>query len=138
MSKHDIGLIGLAVMGQNLVMNMANKGFSVAVYNRTTETTHEFVSGLGGRPEGVVEQGTPDRIQGYDTLAEFVNSLESPRRVMIMVKAGPPVDAVIDQLKPLLCKGDIIIDGGNADYVDTNRRDRQRSEEGFRFIGTGV
>ncbi|MFN9975423.1 MAG: NAD(P)-binding domain-containing protein, partial [Phycisphaerae bacterium] len=111
MSKHDIGLIGLAVMGQNLVMNMANKGFSVGVYNRTTETTHEFINGLGSRPPGVVEPGTPNRIKGYDTLEAFVNSLASPRRVMIMVKAGGPVDAVIDQLKPLLAKGDIIIDG---------------------------
>ncbi|MFN9822625.1 MAG: NAD(P)-binding domain-containing protein, partial [Planctomyces sp.] len=68
MSKHDIGLIGLAVMGQNLVMNMANKGFSVGVYNRTTETTHEFLQGLGSRPAGVVEPGAADRIQGYDTL----------------------------------------------------------------------
>jgi 6-phosphogluconate dehydrogenase len=92
MSKHDIGLIGLAVMGQNLVMNMANKGFSVGVYNRTTETTHEFVNGLGSRPPGVVEPGMPDRIKGYDTLADFVNSLAAPRRVMIMVKAGAPVD----------------------------------------------
>jgi 6-phosphogluconate dehydrogenase len=138
MSKHDIGLIGLAVMGQNLVMNMANKGFSVGVYNRTTETTHEFISGLGTRPPGVVETGTADRIRGYDRLEDFVNSLAAPRRVMIMVKAGAPVDAVIDQLKPLLSKGDIIIDGGNADYVDTNRRHKQLAEEGFRFIGTGV
>ncbi|MFM8477646.1 MAG: NAD(P)-binding domain-containing protein, partial [Planctomycetaceae bacterium] len=138
MSKHDIGLIGLAVMGQNLVMNMANKGFSVGVYNRTTETTHEFLQGLSSRPPGVVEPGTPDRIRGYDTLQDFVNSLAAPRRVMIMVKAGSPVDAVIDQLKPLLSKGDIIIDGGNADYVDTNRRHKQLAEEGFRFIGTGV
>lgn len=138
MSKHDIGLIGLAVMGQNLVMNMANKGFSVGVYNRTTETTHEFLQGLGSRPAGVVEPGAADRIQGYDTLQDFVGSLASPRRVMIMVKAGSPVDAVIDQLKPLLAPGDIIIDGGNADYVDTNRRHKQLAAEGFRFIGTGV
>jgi 6-phosphogluconate dehydrogenase len=138
MAKHDIGLIGLAVMGQNLVMNMANKGFSVGVYNRTTETTDEFINGLGSRPEGVVEEGTPDRISGYHSLEDFVNSLESPRRVMIMVKAGGPVDAVIDQLKPLLDKGDIIIDGGNADYVDTNRRCEELAAEGFRFIGTGV
>ena len=138
MSKHDIGLIGLAVMGQNLVMNMANKGFSVGVYNRTTETTHEFLKGLASRPAGVVEAGAAERIHGYDSLEDFVNSLAAPRRVMIMVKAGSPVDAVIDQLKPLLAKGDIIIDGGNADYTDTNRRHKQLAEEGFRFIGTGV
>ena len=107
MSKHDIGLIGLAVMGQNLVMNMANKGFSVGVYNRTTETTHEFLKGLASRPAGVVEAGAAERIHGYDSLEDFVNSLAAPRRVMIMVKAGSPVDAVIDQLKPLLAKGEI-------------------------------
>ncbi|MCP4175568.1 MAG: decarboxylating NADP(+)-dependent phosphogluconate dehydrogenase [Fuerstiella sp.] len=138
MSKHDIGLIGLAVMGQNLVMNMANKGFNVAVYNRTTSKMTEFVNGLGDRPEGVVEEGTADRIHGYESLEEFVGSLESPRRVMIMVQAGGPCDAVINQLKPLLDKGDIIIDGGNADYSDTNRRHEELAAEGFRFIGTGV
>ena len=138
MAKHDIGLIGLAVMGQNLVMNMANKGFNVAVYNRTTEKMTEFVEGLSSRPEGVVEEGTEGRIHGYETLEDFVNSLESPRRVMMMVQAGGPCDAVINQLKPLLDKGDIIIDGGNADFVDTNRRDKELREEGFRFIGTGV
>ncbi len=138
MSKHDIGLIGLAVMGQNLVMNMANKGFNVAVYNRTTEKMADFVDGLGSRPEGVVENGTPDRIHGYEKLEDFVNSLQSPRRVMIMVQAGGPCDAVINQLKPLLDKGDIIIDGGNADFEDTNRRHEELAAEGFRFIGTGV
>ena len=138
MSNHDIGLIGLAVMGQNLVMNMANKGFNVAVYNRTTEKMTEFIDGLGDRPEGVVEDGTPDRIHGYEQLEDFVNSLASPRRVMIMVQAGRPVDAVIEGLKPLLDKGDIIIDGGNADYVDTNRRHEELQAEGYRFIGTGV
>ena len=138
MAKHDIGLIGLAVMGQNLVMNMANKGFNVSVYNRTTEKMTEFVEGLGSRPEGVVEAGAADRIHGYAELEDFVNSLESPRRIMIMVQAGRGTDAVIDSLKPLLDKGDIIIDGGNADFVDTNRRDKELREEGFRFIGTGV
>lgn len=138
MAKHDIGLIGLAVMGQNLVMNMANKGFNVAVYNRTTSKMTDFVGGLGDRPEGVVEEGTADRIHGYESLEDFVNSLESPRRIMIMVQAGGPCDAVINQLKPLLDKGDIIIDGGNADYADTNRRDVELREAGLRFIGTGV
>ena len=104
MANSDIGLIGLAVMGQNLVMNMANKGFNVSVYNRTTETMTEFIEGLGSRPPGVVEAGTPERIHGFERLEDFVNSLASPRRVMIMVKAGSPVDAVIDQLKPLLDK----------------------------------
>ena len=138
MSQHDIGLVGLAVMGQNLVLNMANKGFSVGVYNRTNQTTDDFLNGLGDRPAGVVESGTPDRIKGYHTLEDFVNSLALPRRVMIMVKAGAPVDAVIEGLKPLLSPGDIIIDGGNADYTDTNRRHVELQAEGFRFIGTGV
>jgi 6-phosphogluconate dehydrogenase len=136
--QHDIGLIGLAVMGQNLVLNMANHGFSVGVYNRTTETMEDFVGGLKGEPADKVWEGSADRIGGYATLEEFVGSLKRPRRVMIMVKAGGPVDAVIDQLKPLLEKGDIIIDGGNADFVDTNRRSKELRDEGFLFIGTGV
>jgi 6-phosphogluconate dehydrogenase len=136
--QHDIGLIGLAVMGQNLVLNIANHGFSVAVYNRTTETMTEFAGGLKNEPADKVWEGSADRIGGYATLEEFVGALKRPRRVMIMVKAGGPVDAVIDQLKPLLEKGDIIIDGGNADFVDTNRRSKELREEGLLFIGTGV
>ncbi|MDA1213927.1 MAG: NAD(P)-binding domain-containing protein, partial [Planctomycetota bacterium] len=138
MSQHDIGLIGLAVMGQNLVLNMANHGFSVGVYNRTISVTDEFVGGLKNEPVDKVHAGTTERINGYHTLEEFVSSLKSPRRVMIMVKAGVPVDAVIDQLKPLLSKGDILIDGGNSDFRDTNRRHVELEKEGFRFIGTGV
>lgn len=138
MSNNDIGLIGLAVMGQNLVLNMANHGFKVAVYNRTTSVTDEFVGGLAGEPEDKVWEGTADRITGYHTLEEFVASLERPRRVMIMVKAGAPVDAVIEQLKPLLEPGDIIIDGGNSDFNDTNRRSKELPEAGLLFLGTGV
>jgi len=138
MSQHDIGLIGLAVMGQNLVLNMANKGFSVGVYNRTASVTDDFVSGLGSRPAGVVAEGTPDRLAGYQTLEELILNLKSPRRVMIMVKAGGPVDAVIKQLTPLLNEGDIIIDGGNSDFNDTNRRHEELKAAGYRFIGTGV
>ncbi len=138
MSKHDIGLIGLAVMGQNLVLNMANSGFSVGVYNRTTATTDEFVGGLKNEPADKVYPGTAQRIAGYHTPEEFVASLKSPRRVMIMVKAGAPVDAVIQQLKPLLSPGDIIIDGGNSDFRDTNRRHDEIKAAGLRFIGTGV
>ena len=135
---HDIGLIGLAVMGQNLVLNMANHGFSVGVFNRTTSVTDEFVGGLASEPADKVHEGTADRIKGYHSLEEFVGSLKSPRRIMIMVKAGAPVDAVIDQLKPLLSKGDILIDGGNSYFPDTNRRSKSLREEGFAFIGTGV
>lgn len=138
MSQHDIGLVGLAVMGQNLVLNMANHGFSVGVYNRTTATTDEFVGGLKNEPADKVHAGTADRIKGYHDLTAFVGSLKKPRRIMIMVKAGAPVDAVIDQLKPLLEPGDIFIDGGNSDFRDTNRRDADLRKAGFRFIGTGV
>jgi 6-phosphogluconate dehydrogenase len=136
--QNDIGLVGLAVMGQNLVLNMANHGFSVGVYNRTTSTTDEFIASLPTEREDKVLKGTVDRVKGYQTLEDFVASLKSPKRVMIMVKAGKPVDAVIDQLKPLLSKGDIIIDGGNSDYKDTNRRTADLTKEGLRFIGTGV
>ncbi len=136
--QHDIGLIGLAVMGQNLVLNMANHGYSVAVYNRTTQTMEDFVGGLKDEPADKVGEGTADRIGGYESLEEFVASLKRPRRVMVMVKAGAPVDAVIDQLKPLMEPGDIFIDGGNSDFHDTNRRSKELRDAGFLFIGTGV
>ena len=138
MSKHDIGLVGLAVMGQNLVLNMANSGYSVGVFNRTTSTTDDFLSGLSDRPAGVVAEGTPDRIAGYHTLKELVDNLQSPRKVMLMVKAGPAVDRIIDELKGLLDEGDIIIDGGNTEFYDTNRRTQEVGDAGLRFIGTGV
>jgi 6-phosphogluconate dehydrogenase len=136
--SHDIGLIGLAVMGQNLVLNMANHGFSVAVHNRTSSVTDEFVGGLKNEPADKVHPGTADRIKGYNDVKEFVASLKTPRRIMIMVKAGAPVDAVIDQLKPLLSKGDILIDGGNSYFPDTNRRSKALRDAGLAFIGTGV
>ncbi|MCA9069809.1 MAG: NADP-dependent phosphogluconate dehydrogenase, partial [Planctomycetaceae bacterium] len=138
MSQHDIGLVGLAVMGQNLVLNMANHSFSVGVFNRTTKVTDEFVGELPHRPADVVYEGTPDRIAGYHSLKELVENLKSPRRVMIMVKAGAPVDAVIDELTEILSPGDIIIDGGNSDFNDTNRRSESLEQAGFQFIGTGV
>jgi 6-phosphogluconate dehydrogenase len=138
MPQHDIGLIGLAVMGQNLVLNMANHGFSVGVYNRTAATTDEFVGSLKTAPADKVHAGTVDRIRGYHQLADFVASLKAPRRMMIMVKAGKPVDAVIEELKPLLSPGDIIIDGGNSEFADTNRRTVDLKAAGLRFIGTGV
>lgn len=138
MSQHDIGLVGLAVMGQNLVLNMANHGFSVGVFNRTTSVTDEFVGELPNRPADVVHEGTTERIAGYHSLKELVENLKSPRRVMIMVKAGAPVDAVINELTDLLSPSDIIIDGGNSDFNDTNRRSDSLKEAGFQFIGTGV
>src|SRR6202022_2613395 len=112
MNLSDIGLIGLAVMGENLVLNMESKGFSVSVYNRTTEVTEKFAAGRG--------QGK--RITATRTIEEFVNSLSRPRKMMIMVKAGAAVDAVIQQLLPYLEKGDVIIDGGNSLFTDTQRR----------------
>ena len=138
MPKHDLGLIGLAVMGQNLVLNMANHGFSVGVFNRTTATTDEFVGSLNDQPGGVVAEGTPDRISGYHTLEDLVQNLKSPKKVMLMVKAGPAVDSFIERLQPLLNPGDIIIDGGNTMFEDTNRRTREVEESGLLFIGTGV
>jgi 6-phosphogluconate dehydrogenase len=126
--QSDIGLIGLAVMGENLVLNMESKGFSVSVYNRTSAVTEKFAQ---GRAKG-------KNIFPAKTLEDFVSSLARPRKAMIMVKAGAPVDAVIDQLVPLLEEGDIIIDGGNSLWTDTQRREKALKEKGFHFVGTGV
>ena len=128
MQKADIGLIGLAVMGENLVMNMESKGFTVAVYNRTTAKVDGFV---GGRAAG-------RNIIGCHSPEELVSSLKSPRKVFMMVKAGSAVDALIDQLLPLLDDGDILIDGGNSHYPDTIRRTAYVEEHGKLYIGTGV
>jgi 6-phosphogluconate dehydrogenase len=124
---NDFGLIGLAVMGQNLVLNVQSRGFAVSVYNRSPEVTREFVA------------AHPDKkLFGAQTLAEFAASLSKPRKVMLMVKAGAAVDAVIEQLLPLLETGDIVIDGGNSLYADTERRDAYLSAHGLRFVGAGV
>lgn len=128
MSKADIGLIGLAVMGENLVLNMESHGFTVAVYNRTTQKVDDFING----------RGKGKNIIGTHTVEELIQNLKSPRKVMIMVKAGKPVDAVIDQLLPLLDKGDIIIDGGNSHFPDSIRRTKELEDKGFLYIGTGV
>src|SRR5947199_442070 len=124
----DIGLIGLAVMGENLVLNMESRGHTVAVFNRTTSKVDDFVR---GRAKG-------KKIVGCQTVEELVGALQKPRKVMIMVKAGPPVDQVIDELVPLLEPGDILIDGGNTHYPDTTRRTRALKEKGLLFVGTGV
>jgi 6-phosphogluconate dehydrogenase len=124
----DIGLIGLAVMGENLALNMESKGFSVAVFNRTTEVTEKFASG----------RGEAKNIQPTRTVEEFVGAVKKPRKAMIMVKAGGPVDAVIGQLAPLLEKGDIIIDGGNSLFTDTQRRGKELQNRGIHFVGCGV
>ena len=124
----DIGLIGLAVMGENLVLNMESHGYTVAVFNRTTSKVDEFV---GGRGKG-------KKLIGCQNIKDLVASLKRPRKVMIMVKAGGAVDSVIDELAPLLEPGDILIDGGNTHYPDTTRRTKALKEKGLLFIGTGV
>jgi 6-phosphogluconate dehydrogenase len=128
-TQSDIGLIGLAVMGQNLALNIADHGFRISVYNRTTETMEKFVAENPATPGGVV---------GCRTLEEFVQSLRRPRKFVILVKAGGPTDAVIDGIAPLLEAGDIIIDGGNAKWDDTIRREKALRAKGLRFIGSGV
>ena len=124
----QIGVAGLAVMGENLVLNMADKGFRVAVYNRTTAKTDVF---LAGRAQG-------KSINGFRTVPDFVAALDRPRKVMMMLKAGEAVDQFIDQLLPHLDQGDIIIDGGNSNYHDTIRRSKMLEARGLLFIGTGV
>jgi len=125
----DIGLVGLAVMGQNLALNIADHGFQISVFNRTTEKTDKFVADNPNTPGGVV---------GSKTVGEFVQSIAKPRKIILLVKAGPGTDAVIDELTPLLEKGDIVIDGGNSLWTDTIRREKAYSEKGLRFIGSGV
>jgi len=128
MAEQDFGIVGMAVMGQNLALNVESKGFSVAVYNRTGSKTEEFHK---------------NRCQGKNivptyTIEEFVNSLKKPRRIMIMVKAGSPVDDIIGQLKPHLSAGDVLIDGGNSFFQDTERRSKELEADGILYIGTGV
>jgi len=127
-AKADIGLIGLAVMGQNLVLNMDDHGFTVAVYNRTTSKVDDFISGAA----------KATKVIGTHSLESLVSSLKKPRRVMLMIKAGSAVDALIESLIPYLDQGDIIIDGGNSNYQDSIRRAKTLESMGLRFIGTGV
>jgi 6-phosphogluconate dehydrogenase len=124
----DIGLIGLAVMGENFALNMESKGFRVAVYNRTVERVEEFIA---GRARG-------KNFNGARTPQELVASLARPRKIMMLIKAGPPVDAVIDELLPLLDPGDILIDGGNSLFTDTIRRTRRVEEAGMLYVGSGI
>ncbi len=128
MKKADIGLIGLAVMGENLAMNMESKGFTVAVYNRDSKTVDNFINGRGKNKNFI----------GAHTLEELVSATEKPRKIMMMIKAGAPVDEVIEKLIPLLDKGDIIIDGGNSYFKDTERRTEYVESKGLLYIGTGV
>lgn len=124
----DIGLVGLAVMGENLALNMESKGFRVSVFNRTVEKVDHFME----------NRGKGKNFHGAHSLEEFVASLKSPRKVFLMVKAGKPVDDFIDKLIPLLDKGDIIIDGGNTHFPDTDRRTAYVEGKGLLYIGTGV
>jgi 6-phosphogluconate dehydrogenase len=126
--KADIGLIGLAVMGENLVLNMERNGYTVAVYNRTVDKVEKFING----------RGKDKNFIGAASIEEFVNALERPRKVMLLVKAGKPVDDFIEMVLPYLEEGDIIIDGGNSHYPDTIRRTEYVESKGMLFIGTGV
>ena len=128
MPDADIGLIGLAVMGENLVLNMANHGFTVAVYNRTTSKVDDFVN---GRASG-------KSVIGTHSIEQLCASLKRPRRVMIMVKAGAVVEGVIESLLPFLDPGDVVIDGGNSEFPDSSRRTDELAENGILFVGTGV
>jgi len=128
MSQADIGLIGLAVMGQNLVLNMNDHGYRVAVYNRSEEKTQDFLSGPAKNSQVI----------GTTSIAQFCSQLKSPRVIMLMVKAGAAVDAVINELIPQLSPGDTIIDGGNSLYTDSERRTHDLKSKGFYFIGMGV
>ena len=126
--KSDIGLIGLAVMGENLVLNIEKNGFSASVYNRSTEKVEDFING----------RGKDKRFYGACDISDFCKSLSSPRKIIIMVKSGNPVDTVIEQLLPNLEKGDIVIDGGNSYYKDSSRRYEYLKSKGINFIGAGI
>lgn len=128
MQTQQIGVIGLAVMGKNLAMNIESRGFSVSVFNRSYEKTEDFLA----------NEAKDKNFFGAKSVEEFVNSLEKPRRIMLMVKAGAATDATIESLKPHLSKGDVLIDGGNTLYEDTIRRNKELDATGIHFIGTGV
>jgi len=128
MNQANIGLIGLAVMGENLVLNMERNGFTVAVFNRTVSKVDDFIKG----------RGKGKKFIGAHSIPELVSALQKPRRIMLMVKAGPVVDSFIDLLLPHLERGDILIDGGNSLYADTDRRTRATAEKGILFVGAGI
>jgi len=127
MSKQQIGVVGMAVMGRNLALNIESRGYTVSIFNRSREKTDEVIAENEGK-----------KLAPYYTIEEFVESLEKPRRILLMVQAGEATDKTIASLTPHLDKGDILIDGGNTFYKDTIRRNKELSEQGFNFIGTGV
>ena len=128
MDNAEIGLIGLAVMGQNLALNIADHGFGIAVYNRTKTKTEEFLS----------KNSEHSYLEAHYKLKDFVKSLSRPRKIIIMVQAGEATDSVIESLLPLIEDGDVIIDGGNAKWTDTIRREKKLNELGIHFVGSGV
>ena len=128
MEKADIGLIGLAVMGENLALNIESKGYRVAVFNRTVSKVDNFIN---SRARG-------KQVIGTHSIEELMNALSTPRKIILMVKAGEPVDRFIEMLRPLLSAGDLIIDGGNANFADTMRRHEALTASGLLFIGTGI
>lgn len=127
MSKQQVGVIGMAVMGKNLALNIESRGYSVSIYNRTT-----------AKAEAVIEENPDKNVHMQTTIEDFVNSLEVPRKIVLMVQAGAGTDAVIQQVLPLLDEGDVLVDGGNTFYKDTMRRNEELEESGIYFIGTGV
>ncbi|MCA9200709.1 MAG: NADP-dependent phosphogluconate dehydrogenase, partial [Planctomycetales bacterium] len=124
----DFGLIGLAVMGENLALNVESRGYKIAVYNRTVEKVDALING----------RAKDKNFVGCHSIEDFVANLATPRKIMMLVKAGPAVDALIDQLLPLLSPGDVLIDGGNTHFADTERRTKYVEEKGFLYVGSGV
>ena len=140
MAQPHVGMIGLAVMGSNLARNIESRGFDVAVFNRSGDVTKEFMSKFeapGGKQDGKQSGKQSGFVASY-TLEEFVKSMAAPRQIFIMIKAGPAVDAIIEQLIPLLTKGDIIVDGGNTFFKDTMRREERCKSAGINFLGVGI
>src|SRR5438094_3570998 len=127
-AQAEVGLIGLAVMGENLALNIERNGFPIAVFNRTAERTKEFIQ----------KRGRGKKFSPAYSIKDLVDSIRPPRRIVVMVKAGPPVDAVIQELRPHLAQGDIIVDGGNSWFEDTERRKADLAKDGIRFVGSGV
>ncbi|MFM8332232.1 MAG: NAD(P)-binding domain-containing protein, partial [Candidatus Methylumidiphilus sp.] len=128
----DIGLIGLAVMGQNLALNIADHGYRIAVYNRNPQKMRDFLG------QAAAEEPSHSLLSGHENLAEFAAAIRRPRKIVLLVKAGEATDSTINSLLPHLEAGDIVIDGGNAHWLDTIRREKDLAAQGIRFVGSGV